>query len=79
MSKEQNIEDKDKALDIDERIALLESESVDAGNVFDGDLWDAEEDIKATSWATQNDVSKDIVLKLWKYFKEESGQPNSAQ
>lgn len=58
---------------------VLESESVDAGNVFDGDLWDAEEDVKATSWATQNDVSKDIVLKLWKYFKEESGQPTTIE
>lgn len=54
---------------------ILESESVDAGNAFDGDLWDVQEDVKATVWAKNENVSKDIVLKLWKYFKEEQGQP----
>lgn len=52
---------------------LLESESIEAGNIFEGDMWDAEEDLKATHWALKEEVSKDIVLKLWKYFKEEHG------
>ncbi|PCH90821.1 MAG: hypothetical protein COB85_09920 [Bacteroidetes bacterium] len=52
---------------------VLESESIDAGNIFEGDLWNAVEDVKATTWADKEKVSKDIVLKLWKYFKDEQG------
>jgi superfamily II DNA or RNA helicase len=58
---------------------VLESESIDAGNVFDGDLWDVQEDVKATVWAKNEGVSKDIVLKLWKYFKQEQGQPTPSE
>jgi superfamily II DNA or RNA helicase len=55
---------------------LMESESIGAGNVFDGDLWSAQEDVLATTWSKEQEVSKDKVLTLWKLFKEEMGQAN---
>lgn len=58
---------------------VLSATSENNGNVFGGNMFELQEDMKATLWSEKYKVSKSIVLGLWNEFFQETGKPEVAE